>query len=365
MMATSPAAGTRPLVSVVMPLYNGSEILATAVESVLHQEIRGLEVVLVNDASSDETDAVAQRLARSNPCVRYVSQPVNLGLAPTLNHGIRLAGGEFVLILHQDCRLVGSDWLARALAIAQNSPATVVVGRPFHDTARMEPIEKWFWIIRAHAYDTELTSTTTPRNFLFSENKCDLFRRADLIRLDGFDERVGKGGEDQVLAAKLPLNLIEVVQPPNLWFELSLGARSNVAREMRRDLKFGYEMRRVILRTRFRAIRSNEKGGIDDRLINRLAGVLWPLAVVAAVAAWAVTTFPDVLWIAAGATLVRFFQLEARALRYRVSYHLRTVDVLAIGLVGIVADLAYVAGWLSPKLRSRGSSAPSKPTPAT
>lgn len=364
MMGLSPAVSTQPRVSVVMPLYNGAEILATAVDSVLSQDIRGLEVILLNDASSDETGAEAQRFAKSNECVRYVSHPTNLGLAATLNHGIELAGGEFVLILHQDCRLMGPDWLSRALAISRDSPSTVVVGRPFHDSAEMEPLEKWFWIIRAHVYDTELKPTSTPRKFLFSENKCDVFRRADLIRVGGFDERVGKGGEDQVLALALARNHIRVVQPSNLWFEISLGARSNVARELRRDLKFGYEMRRVLLRTRFRAVRSNEEGGIDVRLLNRVAGVAWPFVFVVSVTASAVTALPVFLLTAAGAVLVRLLQLEARALRCRRRYHLRTLDVLAIGLFGFAADLAYVAGWLSPKLRSRARSDPPTSSPA-
>jgi glycosyltransferase involved in cell wall biosynthesis len=364
MREPSPAASTPPSVSVVMPLYNGAEILAAAVDSVLSQDICGLEVILLNDASRDETETIARRFAKSNEGVRYVSHPVNLGLAPTLNQGIELARGEFVLILHQDCRLMGPDWLSRALAISRDSPSTVVVGRPFHDSARMEPIEKWFWIIRAHTYDTELKSTSTPQNFLFSENKCDLFRRADLIRLGGFDERVGKGGEDQVLAVTLAKHLIRVVQPSDLWFEMSLGARSNVARELRRDVKFGYEMRRVLLRTRLRAVRSNEEGGIDVRLINRLAGVLWPLAVVVSVAAWAVTSYPEFVLIAAGATLMRILQLEARAVRCRGRYHLRTLDVLAIGLFGLAADVAYVAGWLSPKRRWRARSNPPTSSPA-
>ena len=82
---------TAPLVSAVMAVYNGERFVREAVDSVLGQAYRPLEVIVVDDGSTDGTAAVLQ----SMDGVRYVHQP-NAGQPAALNHGIRLAGGALL-----------------------------------------------------------------------------------------------------------------------------------------------------------------------------------------------------------------------------------------------------------------------------
>lgn len=85
-------------VSVVIPVRNGEHFLAEAIASVLGQSSPPLEVIVVDDGSSDSTSEVAQAFGGR---VRYVSQPP-LGVAAALNCGIGLARGELLAFLDAD-----------------------------------------------------------------------------------------------------------------------------------------------------------------------------------------------------------------------------------------------------------------------
>ena len=86
-----------PLVSVIIPVYNGGRYLRAALESVFAQTYRPFEVIVVDDGSKDESGAIAQ----SFPEVRYIRQE-NQGVAAARNNGIEVARGEFFAFLDQD-----------------------------------------------------------------------------------------------------------------------------------------------------------------------------------------------------------------------------------------------------------------------
>ena len=86
-----------PLVSVIIPVYNGERYLAEAVESALAQSYRPIEVIVVDDGSTDGT----AEIARSFEEVRYVGQ-TNQGQAAAMNAGIKTARGEFISFLDAD-----------------------------------------------------------------------------------------------------------------------------------------------------------------------------------------------------------------------------------------------------------------------
>ena len=90
-----------PLVSVIIPVYNYDRYLAEAVESVLNQTYRNIEVIVVDDGSTDQSGAVARSFA--NRGVRYCQQ-VQAGIGPTRNKGVELAQGDFIAFLDADDR---------------------------------------------------------------------------------------------------------------------------------------------------------------------------------------------------------------------------------------------------------------------
>lgn len=87
-------------VTVLMPVYNGMRFLKEAVDSVFAQTLTDFEFLIVDDASTDGTPAYLQSL--TDPRVRIVTNPVNLGQTGSLNRGLALARGEFIARLDQD-----------------------------------------------------------------------------------------------------------------------------------------------------------------------------------------------------------------------------------------------------------------------
>jgi len=88
---------TAPLVSVIMAVRNGERFLRQAIESVLTQNYRPIEIILIDGQSVDRT----AEIARAYPDIRYVYQE-NTGIANAYNIGIAAAQGEFVAFLSHD-----------------------------------------------------------------------------------------------------------------------------------------------------------------------------------------------------------------------------------------------------------------------
>jgi glycosyltransferase involved in cell wall biosynthesis len=106
--ARAAAEGYAPLVSVVVPTYNRAALIARTLRSVLDQSYRNLELLVVDDASTDGTaEAVA---ALDDPRIRYLRQDTNAGVAAARNRGIAEARGELIAFLDSD-----DAWLAGKL----------------------------------------------------------------------------------------------------------------------------------------------------------------------------------------------------------------------------------------------------------
>jgi len=91
----------RPVISVVIPLYNHEKYIRTAVESALNQSLRPVEIIVVNDGSTDGSARVMAEIAGQHPEIVFWSQP-NQGAHQAINAGIRRATGELVAILNSD-----------------------------------------------------------------------------------------------------------------------------------------------------------------------------------------------------------------------------------------------------------------------
>ena len=105
---------TAPLVSVIIPVFNGADFLADAIQSVLAQTYRPMEIIVVDDGSTDASPEVARRFSAA---IRYHAQP-NRGTAAARNEGLRFAQGSHFAFLDQD-----DVWLPDKLADQMNALA--------------------------------------------------------------------------------------------------------------------------------------------------------------------------------------------------------------------------------------------------
>ena len=98
-----------PLVSVIVPAYNAARFLAAALESALAQTYRELEIIVVDDGSTDETARIAEAFVARDSRVRFIQQK-NAGVAAARNAAILAARGELIAPLDAD-----DTWLPRKL----------------------------------------------------------------------------------------------------------------------------------------------------------------------------------------------------------------------------------------------------------
>lgn len=85
-----------PLVSILMTAFRSAERIASAIDSLLGQTYQNLEVIVIDDASDDATEAVVKAIAARDDRIRYIQLPVNVGTYVAKSIGLRQARGEFV-----------------------------------------------------------------------------------------------------------------------------------------------------------------------------------------------------------------------------------------------------------------------------
>jgi GT2 family glycosyltransferase len=117
------------LVSVCVPTHNRSHLLGDVLESIANQEIGSgieLEVVVVDDGSTDDTESVVAALAERWPIIRYVRTP-GLGAGAARNTAAQLASGEWLAFFDDD-QLASRAWISELLRVALTEDAHCVGG---------------------------------------------------------------------------------------------------------------------------------------------------------------------------------------------------------------------------------------------
>jgi hypothetical protein len=110
-----------------MPVYNGARYLRQAVESVLSQTVRELELVVVDDGSRDNSREIVEGFARSDPRVRLISRDGNEGVTSALNEGWRQAAAPYIARLDSDDVALPAR-LARQLEYLEAQSSVAAVG---------------------------------------------------------------------------------------------------------------------------------------------------------------------------------------------------------------------------------------------
>ena len=127
-----------PVVSVVMANFRGAAHLAASMASVLAQSERSLELIVADDASDDDSVAIARRIGEGDDRVRVIASPTNAGPAATRNLGLDAARGEWIAIVDSD-DLIHPERLERLIAAARVADADLVADDLVYFGAVPEP----------------------------------------------------------------------------------------------------------------------------------------------------------------------------------------------------------------------------------
>ncbi|GAA5083517.1 glycosyltransferase [Microbacterium yannicii] len=145
-----------PTVTVVMPCYKYGRFLRSAVRSALDQSRVDVRVLIVDDASPDDSAEVAQRLAAEDPRVRVLVHEVNRGHIQTYNDGFALVDTDYVTLVSAD-DIVAPGSLDRAISLMERYPRVgLVYGAiaTFADDADQRPKRsRWYHLWRVWGQD--------------------------------------------------------------------------------------------------------------------------------------------------------------------------------------------------------------------
>jgi glycosyltransferase involved in cell wall biosynthesis len=130
-----------PLVSILIPVYNTAAYLTRAIESILDQQYSSMEIILINDGSTDASETIIQSF--QDPRIRYVAHAKNMGLVYTLNQGIDLSAGKYIARMDgDDVCLPGR--IAQQVGYLESHPeVSVLATRVSLINEQDEPIGYW------------------------------------------------------------------------------------------------------------------------------------------------------------------------------------------------------------------------------
>lgn len=153
-----------PLISVILPCYNGSRYVEQAINSVKNQSFGDWELIIINDGSTDNSESILKSLCDRDLRMRYYSQK-NIGLARTLNRGIDLSFGQ--LIARIDCDDIWSDpeKLQKQAALLLSEDDTVLVGTSMNLINELGVLKKSIPITCINAVDAIDKLTSKKRFF--------------------------------------------------------------------------------------------------------------------------------------------------------------------------------------------------------
>jgi GT2 family glycosyltransferase len=182
-----------PLVTVGLPVFNGACFLAAALESVLRQTLQDFELIVVDDASADDSAAIAARFA--GPRVRVERNAARLGIAGNWNRCAELATGKYLSIFHQDDLMAPRNLEAKVAVLERNPRAALAFSAVAQiDAAGVEPPRKWEGFEASEA-DYEAHGADFFRRLMLGKSNpvcCPsvVLRRECLTRAGRFDARL-------------------------------------------------------------------------------------------------------------------------------------------------------------------------------
>ncbi|MFP4080230.1 MAG: glycosyltransferase family 2 protein, partial [Ectothiorhodospira sp.] len=115
-----------PQVSIIVPVYNAADTLEHSISSLLGQNLSNLEIILVDDASSDSSASVMRALADGDARIRTVYKSVNAGVHEARRSGLEAASGQWIGFMDAD-DYVEPDMYQRMLSASQANEADIVI----------------------------------------------------------------------------------------------------------------------------------------------------------------------------------------------------------------------------------------------
>src|ERR1017187_10370589 len=171
-----------PKVSVLIPTYNYARYLPEAIESVLEQDWRDLELLISDDCSTDASRELIARYAAKDSRIRFQIHPTNLGMVQNWNWCLSEARGEYVKFLFGDDKLASREALGKLLQLLETNPSAALAASARYVVGnKSETLEIWDAFRKPGVYNGAevITRCLDGAGNLIGEPSAVLFRRRD------------------------------------------------------------------------------------------------------------------------------------------------------------------------------------------
>ncbi|UZD22224.1 glycosyltransferase family A protein [Algoriphagus halophytocola] len=202
-----------PKVSIIIPCYNQGHFLKETVESAVNSAYPTLEIIIVNDGSTDNSEEIAEQLTESYSNVALLNQ-LNSGVTTARNAGIEFASGKYILPLDGD-DLIAPNYISEAVQVLEKSPKVKVV---YCEAVKFNESGSKEWKLKPFS-----RQALAKDNMIFVSG---IFRKSDCMAVGGFSTDMKCGREDWEFWIKMLKNGGEVVKLPFVGFYYRLHSGS-------------------------------------------------------------------------------------------------------------------------------------------
>lgn len=192
----------RPLVTVIMPVYNRADLVGKSLDSVLKQSYQNWECIVVDDGSTDNSKQIIQNYREKDDRIKYYYNE-NSGAAAARNYGIQQSNGIYILPLDSD-DLITETYIEKAVVCFNENPEIKIV----YGKAVLIGEKKEEWNLPPYSYELFLMY-----NMLFNSS---MYKRSDFDRVGGYTE--GNRLEDWDLWIKILKSNGKVFQLPEIVY---------------------------------------------------------------------------------------------------------------------------------------------------
>ena len=113
-------------VSIIIPVYNTEEYLRECLDSIIHQTLKDIEIILVDDGSTDNSGKICDEYKEKDTRIKVIHQE-NQGVSVARNRGIEAAKGEYIYFVDSDDYLINNDFLENAYKIGIENNSNIVI----------------------------------------------------------------------------------------------------------------------------------------------------------------------------------------------------------------------------------------------
>lgn len=189
-----------PKVSIIITTYNRGNFICEAIDSATKQSFDDFEIIIIDDASEDNTSEIVKKYIEGDKRIKYVKNTENIGKAKTYNKGLTLALGQYVAPLDSDDIWLDKDKLKKQVEFLEANPDYAMLGGGImHIDSQSKPLKKVLFPV----YDSVIRNIILQFN-PFAQSTL-LFRKDVALECGGYSTEY-KICDDYALWMKIGLN---------------------------------------------------------------------------------------------------------------------------------------------------------------